>query len=76
VRAFPFKCKKGEAELPAERTLLNRMLALLQAVAGHPFRIVTRQFDRAKMRYRGLSKSAQQLYLLFALGNLYHARGC
>ncbi len=74
VWAFPFKRKKGEAELPAEQALLNRMLAPLRAAVEHPFRIVKRQFGHAKVRYRGLSKNAQQLYLLFALGNLYHAR--
>lgn len=74
VWAFPFKRKKGEPGLPAEQALLNRMLAPLRAVVEHPFRIVKRQFGHTKVRYRGLSKNAQQLYLLFALGNLYHAR--
>ena len=74
VWAFPLKRKKGEA-LTEERALLNRMLALLRAAVEHPFRIVKRQFGHAKVRYRGLSKNAQQLYLLFALGNLYHVRG-
>ncbi len=74
VWAFPFKRKQG-AELTEEQALLNRMLAPLRAAVEHPFRIVKRQFGHAKVRYRGLSKNAQQLYLLFALGNLYHARG-
>lgn len=74
VWGFPFKRKQGEAELSAEHALLNRMLAPLRAVVEHPFRIVKRQFGHVKVRYRGLSKNAQQLYLLFALGNLYQAR--
>lgn len=73
VWAFPFKRKKGE-DLPAEQALHNRMLAALRAVVEHPFRIVKRQFGYTKVRYRGLFKNGQQLYLLFALGNLYQVR--
>jgi len=73
VWAFPFKRKKGE-DLPAEQALYNRMLAPLRAAVEHPFRIVKRQFGYTKVRYRGLFKNGQQLYLLFALGNLYHVR--
>ncbi|EIC28645.1 MULTISPECIES: IS5 family transposase [Methylomicrobium] len=73
VWAFPFKRGKGE-ELPVEQALHNHMLAPLRAMVEHPFRIVKRQFGYTKVRYRGLFKNAQQLYLLFALGNLYHVR--
>lgn len=73
VWAMPFKRKKGE-ELPAEQALLNRMLASLRAKVEHPFRIVKRQFGYTKVRYRGLFKNAQQLYLLFALSNWYQIR--
>jgi IS5 family transposase len=74
VWAFPFKRKQGE-DLPAEQALCNRMLAPLRAAVEHPFRIVKRQFGYTRVRYRGLFKNAQQLYLLFALSNLYHVRG-
>lgn len=74
VWAFPFKRKQGAA-LTEEQALLNRMLAPLRAAVEHPFRILKRQFGYGKVRYRGLFKNGQQLYLLFALGNLYHARG-
>ncbi len=60
--------------MPAEHAVLNRMLASLRAKVEHPFRIVKRQFGYTKVRYRGLFKNAQQLYLLFALANLYHVR--
>jgi IS5 family transposase len=73
VWGMPFKRKRGE-ELPAEHAVLNRMLASLRAKVEHPFRIVKRQFGYTKVRYRGLFKNAQQLYLLFALANLYHVR--
>lgn len=73
VWAMPFKRKKGEA-LPVEQAILNRMLASLRAKVEHPFRIIKRQFGYTKVRYRGLFKNAQQLYLLFALSNIYHVR--
>lgn len=73
VWGFPFKRPKGGA-LPTEQALLNRMLAGLRAKVEHPFRIVKRQFGYTKVRYRGLYKNAQQMTLLFALANLYHAR--
>ena len=73
VWGMPFKRKSGE-ELPAEHAVLNRILASLRAKVEHPFRIVKRQFGYTKTRYRGLFKNAQQLYLLFALANLYHVR--
>lgn len=74
VWAFPFKRKSGEA-LPVEQAEINRWLASVRAAVEHPFRIVKRQFGYAKIRYRGLYKNGQQLFLLFALGNLFHARG-
>ena len=33
------------------------------------------RFGYTRVRYRGLFKNGQQLYLLFALSNLYQARG-
>ena len=73
VWGFPFKRKSGTA-LTAEQTVLNRMLAPLRAVVEHPFRIIKREFGYTRVRYRGLFKNGQQLYLLFALGNLYQVR--
>jgi IS5 family transposase len=41
----------------------------------HPFRVIKRQFGYAKVRYRGLKKNTAQLLTLFALSNLWRARG-
>lgn len=71
--AFPFKHKKGE-DLPAEQALCNRLQAGMRAVVEHLFRIIKRQFGYTKVCYRDLFKNGQQLYLLFALGNLYPAQ--
>jgi len=47
----------------------------VRAKVEHPFRIIKRQFGRAKVRYRGLVKNTAQLYTLFALPNLWMVRG-
>jgi transposase, IS5 family len=45
------------------------------AKVEHPFRVLKRQFGYTKVRYRGLAKNVAQLRTLFALGNLWLARG-
>jgi IS5 family transposase len=37
--------------------------------------MVKRQFGHVKVRYRGLKKNTAQLVMLFALSNLWMARG-
>lgn len=37
----------------------------------HPFRVIKRQFDYIKVRYRGLAKDSSQVLMLFALSNLW-----
>jgi IS5 family transposase len=41
----------------------------------HPFRVIKRQFGYVKVRYRGLAKNTAQLITLFALSNIWMARG-
>ena len=42
----------------------------------HPFGVIKRQFGYVKvLHYRGLGKSTAQLVTLFALPNLWMARG-
>jgi IS5 family transposase len=36
--------------------------------------VVKRQFGYVKVRYRGLTKNAAQVFTLFALANLYKVR--
>jgi transposase, IS5 family len=52
----------------------NRIIAMLRARVEHPFRIIKRQFNHVKTRYRGLAKNRGQLFTLFALGNLFLVR--
>lgn len=42
----------------------------VRARVEHPFRDVKRRFGYGKVRYRGLYKNAQRLYLLFGFSNL------
>lgn len=54
---------------------VERIKASIRAKVEHPFRVVKRQFGFVKVRYRGLKKNTAQLMTLFALSNLWMARG-
>ena len=54
---------------------LERIKASIRAKVEHPFRVIKRQFGHVKVRYRGLKKNTAQLHTLFALSNLWMARG-
>ena len=53
----------------------NKGLEASLTKAEHPFRVIKRQFGHVKVRYRGLAKNTAQLHTLFALSNLWMARG-
>ena len=53
----------------------EKLKAAVRAKVEHPFRVIKRQFGYVKVRYRGLKKNTQQLITLFALSNLWMARG-
>ncbi len=52
---------------------LERLRASIWAKVEHPFRVIKRQFDFIKVRYRGLKKNTAQITTLFALSNLWMA---
>jgi IS5 family transposase len=54
---------------------VERLKAQIRARGEHAFRVVKRQFGYAKVRYRGLAKNTAQLHMLFALANVWMARG-
>ena len=54
---------------------IERIKASIRAKVEHPFRVIKRQFGHVKVRYRGLAKNTAQLHTLFALSNLWMARG-
>lgn len=52
------------------RARAERIKASARAKVEHPFRTIKRQFGYSMVRYRGLAKNANRLYLLAALSNL------
>lgn len=67
------KASKGGALHPVDEDI-NRIIATVRARVEHPFRVLKRQFDDRKTRYRGLAKHRAQLFTQFALGNLFLVR--
>jgi len=54
---------------------LERLKAQVRARVEHPFHVLKNLFRHRKTRYRGLAKNTAQLHSLFALANLFIARG-
>ena len=52
----------------------NHTKSRVRAKVEHPFLIIKRVFGFAKVRYRGLFKNAQRLFVAAALANLYMVR--
>ena len=75
-KARDFIQKKGSRYrtlTDAERAK-NRTKSRVRAKVEHPFLILKRVFDFDKVRYRGLDKNANWLFLACGLVNLYMAR--
>ena len=53
----------------------EKLKASLRAKVEHPFHVIKNIFKHKKTRYKGLPKNAAQINVLFALSNLYMARG-
>ena len=54
---------------------LERRKTQVRAKVEHPFRVIKRQFGYVKVRFKGLAKNNGQELMLFALSNLWMARG-
>lgn len=52
----------------------NRRLSRVRATVEHPFLVVKRLWGHAKVRYRGIKKNLAQMYMLFALANVFRVR--
>ena len=64
----------GDSEDDIETKTLERLKSKFRAHVEHPFRIIKQQFGYRKVRYKGLAKNTNHLYILFALSNLYLCR--
>ena len=67
------KAARGRS-LTEQQEARNKRLSSIRAKVEHPFRVVKRQFNYMKVRYRGIAKNAAHVFSLFALSNLYMAR--
>jgi transposase, IS5 family len=67
------KAPKGGQLDPIDEEI-NQIIAKVRAKVEHPFRVIKRQFDHLKTRYRGLAKNRAHLFAQFALGNLFLVR--
>jgi IS5 family transposase len=67
------KARPKQALSTAQRKK-NRQLSSARAYVEHIFRVMKRQFGYTKVRYRGLTKNAAQVFTLVGLTNLYLAR--
>ena len=65
--------KDNEADAMLDKA--EKRKASVRAKVEHPFRVIKRQFGFVKVRYRGLKKNTAQIFTLFALSNLWMARG-
>ena len=73
----PGKRRALDKTQPVDKLIdeIERLKASVRAKVEHPFRVIKRQFGHVKMCYRGLRKNTAQLLTLFALSNLWIARG-
>ena len=53
--------------------MLEGIKASVRAKVEHPFQTIKQQFGYSKVRYRGLAKNSNRLYLLSALTKLLRA---
>ena len=64
----------GDSEGDIETKRIERLKSTIRAYVEQPFRVIKQQFGYRKVRYQGLAKNTNQLYVLFALSNLYLCR--
>jgi IS5 family transposase len=60
--------------LTAAEKAVNRTKSRVRAKVEHPFCVVKRLWGFTKVRYRGLAKNANRLFVAFALSNLFVSR--
>lgn len=75
-RAKDFTNKKGARNRPlsTEDKSKNRTKSRVRAKVEHPFLVLKQIFGFNKVRYRGLDKNANRLFVACGLVNLYMAR--
>ena len=76
-RAVDYTQKRAtkHKKLTEEEKEQNRLLSKVRSRVEHVFHVVKCVFGFPKVRYKGLAKNTGVVYVLFALCNLYMARG-
>jgi IS5 family transposase len=74
AKDFTNKRARRNRPLTEEEHAANRTKSRVRAKVEHPFCVVKRLWGFAKVRYRGLAKNANRLYVAFALSNLFVSR--
>lgn len=62
--------------IDAPSSTKNRTKSKVRAKAEHPFLEIKRIFSFNKVRYRGLDKNANRVFVACGLANLYMDEGC
>ncbi len=77
-RAKDFTQQKGSRHraLSEQARARNRTKSKVRAKVEHPILVIKRIFGFCKVRYRGLDKNANRLFMASGLANLYMARRC
>jgi len=75
-KAQDFTNQKGYRSRPLtdEDRAKNRTKSKVRAKVEHPFLVIKRVFGFSKVRYRGLDKNANRVFVVCGLANLYMAR--
>lgn len=74
--AKDFTNNRGRRNRPLTESekAVNRTKSRVRAKVEHPFCVVKRLWGFTKVRYRGLAKNANRLFVAFALSNLFVSR--
>lgn len=72
--ARDFTQRKGHRPLSEVEHSRNRTKSKIRAKVEHPFLILKRVFGFSKVRYRGLDKNAERLFVACGLVNLFMVR--
>ncbi|AIY39635.1 Mobile element protein [Collimonas arenae] len=77
-KAKDFTNRRGTRShaLTEEERMTNRRKSRVRAKVEHAFCIIKRVFGFAKVRYRGIAKNANRLFVTCALANLFMVRRC
>ena len=66
--------KRRQMDEDSLENRIERAKASVRAKVEHPFLIIKKTFGYSKVRYRGLAKNTNRLYVLAAFANLLLAR--